>query len=499
MKKLIRVFIIVFCLFFVLQALPGSFLHIIRRYTLKIPEYISEGTLQLAESIDQLLGEDSGDSDPDADSQPSSDAAQDQPSDADKEKASDDQAEDPSGDSPLEETDEIRTGPAEDSSQQAEDSAESADPESGDAESGSSEQIRESEEDQDGSGENSRQPDITYYYYTKISKEERLLYDAMLSLAQNFGADPASESRLLDTNPSSDEFAESYTRAYNALVRDHPELFWIAQSKAQYECKYYLLPSFGGKFKVILSLSDTSGQEPVNEDGTTIYQEEEARMEAAADSLLDQVDFTQSDAGIALQLHDLLINSAWYNRDAGEYDYAHTAYGALVEDSTGNPGGALCDGYALAYEYLLQKAGITCIVVSGYAGASEGETEKHAWNLVRLDDDWYEVDATWDDLDFLLSPTEDGYDLFLEALSDEDYMSRIRHYMFNRTTEEMRSFTPGDEFTYVSHKGWVTLLRPSVHIRSTADESEISRDYVTPLAPDAEGTWYTWDMLTGHE
>ena len=280
MKKLIRVFIIVFCLFFVLQALPGSFLHIIRRYTLKIPEYISEGTLQLAESIDQLLGEDSGDSDPDADSQPSSDAAQDQPSDADKEKASDDQAEDPSGDSPGAETDESRTGPDGDSSQQAEDSAESADPESGDAESGSSEQIRESEEDQDGSGENSRQPDITYYYYTKISKEERLLYDALLSLAQNFGADPASESRLLDTNPSSDEFAESYTRAYNALVRDHPELFWIAQSKAQYECKYYLLPSFGGKFKVILSLSDTSGLEPVNEDGTTIYQEEEKAAQA---------------------------------------------------------------------------------------------------------------------------------------------------------------------------------------------------------------------------
>ena len=321
----------------------------------------------------------------------------------------------------------------------------------------------------------------------------------MLALAQNYGADQASESRLLDTNPSTDEFAESYTRAYNALVRDHPELFWIAQSKAQYECKYYLLPSFGGKYKVVLTLSDTSGQQTVNEDGLTIYQQEQIRMEEAADALLAQVDFTQSDAGIALQLHDLLIDNAWYNMDAGEYDYAHTAYGALVEDSEGNPGGALCDGYALAYEYLLQKAGLTCIVVSGYAGPSESDTEKHAWNLVRLDEDWYEVDATWDDLDFLLSPGEEGYDLFLEALSDEDYMARIRHYMFNLTTEEMRSFTPGDEFTYVSNNGWVTLLQSSVHIRSSADESEVTRDYVTPLAPTAEGTWYTWEMLTGHE
>ena len=170
-----------------------------------------------------------------------------------------------------------------------------------------------------------------------------------------------------------------------------------------------------------------------------------------------------------------------------------------MEDSRGNSGGALCDGYSLAYEYLLQRAGINCIVVSGYAGPSAEETEKHAWNLVQLDEEWYEVDATWDDLDFALSPSEDGYDLFLEAISDEDYISRIRHYMFNLTTDQMSSFTPGDEFTYYSDNGWVTLLQPSVHIRSTSEESEVTRDYVTPLAPRAEGTWYTWAMLTGHE
>ena len=482
MKKLIRVFIVVFCLFFVLQALPGSFLHTIRKYTRKIPEYMTEATLRLAESIDDLLGGQdtaSRETDTEQEINNSTERKSDEEGLADQTRG--DSSEQPgtgntnSGENVSAGTSALQSdiAPGEDTGGETREAA----------------KIKEEE----------TQPDIYYYYYTRISREERLLYDAMLALAQNYGADQASESRLLDTNPSTDEFAESYTRAYNALVRDHPELFWIAQSKAQYECKYYLLPSFGGKYKVVLTLSDTSGQQTVNKDGLTIYQQEQIRMEEAADALLAQVDFTQSDAGIALQLHDLLIDNAWYNMDAGEYDYAHTAYGALVEDSEGNPGGALCDGYALAYEYLLQKAGLTCIVVSGYAGPSESDTEKHAWNLVRLDEDWYEVDATWDDLDFLLSPGEEGYDLFLEALSDEDYMARIRHYMFNLTTEEMRSFTPGDEFTYVSNNGWVTLLQSSVHIRSSADESEVTRDYVTPLAPTAEGTWYTWEMLTGHE
>lgn len=472
MKKLIRVFIIVFCLFFVLQALPGSFLHTIRKYTLKIPGFMTETTIRIAETIDDLMGREGADSE--------KNTAETEVSDPERSGAETDDAAEQTG------------------SEDSEDRTAAADISPGSESADAEETAEEPEESTQVSKEEVR-PDITYYYYTRISKEERLLYDAMLILAENYSADPASESRLLDTNPSTDEFAESYTRAYNALVRDHPELFWIAQSKAQYECKYYLLPSFGGKYKVVLTLEDTAGEVTVDENGLTVYQQEQARMEEAADALLEQVDFTQSDAGIALQLHDLLIDSAWYNIGAGEYDYAHTAYGALVEDSQGNPGGALCDGYALAYEYLLQKAGLTCIVVSGYAGASEEDTEKHAWNLVRLDDDWYEVDATWDDLDFLLSPTEDGYDLFLEALSDEDYMARIRHYMFNLTTEEMRSFTPGDEFTYVSNNGWVTLLQSSVHIRSTADESEVTRDYVTPLAPTAEGTRYTWEMLTGHE
>ncbi|MDO5133949.1 MAG: hypothetical protein Q4D81_13370, partial [Eubacteriales bacterium] len=332
--------------------------------------------------------------------------------------------------------------------------------------------------------------EINYFYYTKISKEERLLYDAMLALATYAGSGSAGEeSRLISLDPSSDEFAQSYTRAYNALVSDHPELFWIAQGRSGYECRYYVLPSFGGQYKVILSLSDPY----------PAHLEEQERLDAAASSLLDMADLTQSEAGIALQLHDLLIESAWYNTQAGPDDYAHTAYGALVEDSTGNPGGALCDGYALAYEYLLQRAGITCTMICGYAGASDEDIEKHAWNLILLDDEWYEVDATWDDLDFTLSPSEEGYELFLEALSDEDYMSRIRHYMWGRTTEQMRSFTPGEEYTYVSYNGWVTLLQPSVHIRFTEEESEETRDYVTPLAPAAEGDWYSWEMLTGHE
>ena len=527
MKKLIRLFIAIFCVFFALRAMPGSFVPVFRSFARNAAEKISDATLLLAEKIDDglgtLNGQDSpGGGIPDAEQgdrkEPAGNSDVNGGDPAKDNKGSGTGSEGPEGNGDAKGADESSpeedrdAGGADESSpeEDREPAGSSGDgPEEtggpagsdGDGPDGGTPSGTEAEDaagPQD-SGRTSRrtqgEADISYYYYTCISKEERLLYDAMLALARDpvAGAD-ASESRLLGLNPSSEEFAESYTRAYNALMSDHPELFWIAQGRVRYECKYYLLPSFGGKYKILLSLADASGN-----DSFTQYKEEMADLEAAADALLDQVDFSRTDAEISLRLHDLLIDNAWYNISAGTDDYAHTAYGALVEDSLGNPGGALCDGYALAYEYLLQRAGLTCTMVCGYAGASEEDTEKHAWNLVQLDGDWYEVDPTWDDLDFLLSPSDDGYDLLLEALSDEEYMAAIRHYMFNRTTEQMRSFTPGEEYRYVSYNGWVTLLQPSVHIRFTEEESEETRDFVTPLAPVAEGTWYTWGMLMGLE
>lgn len=50
----------------------------------------------------------------------------------------------------------------------------------------------------------------------------------------------------------------------------------------------------------------------------------------------------------------------------------------------------VCNGYALAYKYLLNEVGINCYMVTS-------ESMNHAWNLVELDGSYYHVDVTWDD------------------------------------------------------------------------------------------------------
>lgn len=60
---------------------------------------------------------------------------------------------------------------------------------------------------------------------------------------------------------------------------------------------------------------------------------------------------------------------------------------------------AVCAGYAGAVQYLLERIGVPCIYVDG---STQGSTEGHAWNIVKLDGEYYYVDATnGDQPDFL--------------------------------------------------------------------------------------------------
>ena len=87
------------------------------------------------------------------------------------------------------------------------------------------------------------------------------------------------------------------------------------------------------------------------------------------------------------------------HRKAWSYDAAFT-YGACV-----------CEGYALAYNYLCRKANLYCIDVSGLLGE-----EAHAWNLVKLDKGTYYVDVTW--MDSSVPNTEGWYKHFMKTQSE---------------------------------------------------------------------------------
>ncbi|KEH98717.1 transglutaminase [Clostridium botulinum C/D str. BKT12695] len=91
-----------------------------------------------------------------------------------------------------------------------------------------------------------------------------------------------------------------------------------------------------------------------------------------------------------LALHDYVVKHADYNTtnyNAGIVSAEdHNAYGVLVKNT------GVCESYAKAMYELLTASGIECKYVTGY-----GNRGGHAWNMVKLDGEWYNLDATWDD------------------------------------------------------------------------------------------------------
>ena len=56
----------------------------------------------------------------------------------------------------------------------------------------------------------------------------------------------------------------------------------------------------------------------------------------------------------------------------------------------------MCAGYAKAYQLILNRMGIECGYITGNA-VNDMVSGPHAWNYVRLDGNYYQVDVTWDD------------------------------------------------------------------------------------------------------
>lgn len=91
-----------------------------------------------------------------------------------------------------------------------------------------------------------------------------------------------------------------------------------------------------------------------------------------------------SDAGKVKVIHDYLVNLITYDETLVD----HSSYGGLVDSKHTT----VCQGYALLMYKMLTEAGVPCHYVAGTADGGP-----HAWNLVKLDGNWYALDATWDD------------------------------------------------------------------------------------------------------
>lgn len=99
----------------------------------------------------------------------------------------------------------------------------------------------------------------------------------------------------------------------------------------------------------------------------------------------------QAQFDAALWLHDYLADTITYDERAydptAEAEVERTIDAALLDDCL-----TVCEGYANAYKYILEKIGMKCVNVYS-------DTDYHEWSAVNIGDAWYYVDVTQDDDD----------------------------------------------------------------------------------------------------
>ena len=137
-----------------------------------------------------------------------------------------------------------------------------------------------------------------------------------------------------------------------------------------------------------------------------------AAMQVKLDQLVDQANtLCQTDLEKVFYVHEWLVQNIAYDREhlSDNVQDDHNLRGALLE------GTAVCDGYAKTYALTLRKLGITGVLVTS-------KDIGHAWNMVELDGNWYQVDCTWDD-----------------PVDSSDQLGYCMHKHLLCTTEEMNT------------------------------------------------------------
>lgn len=239
------------------------------------------------------------------------------------------------------------------------------------------------------------------YYFKQLTEEEQRVYRELLKGIR------AREKEFYLTISDDD----SIDRSYHAVLKDHPEIFWVHNREKIYKTTY--------------SDSDYCVFTP----GYTYTDSEIDEIQTAMEQSFQEV-------------------RALIPEDAGDYEKVRIVYTYVIDHTKYQTGeddqsiagvfwkkSAVCAGYAGAVQYLLERLDIPCIYVDG---STKGSTEGHAWDIVKIGQEYYYVDATnGDQPDFLNG----------NAAQLEEHKTIIYDYLCPFPEEYEKTYTPSEELT----------------------------------------------------
>ena len=212
---------------------------------------------------------------------------------------------------------------------------------------------------------------VGMYAYEQLNDKEKAVYDAMEYAMVNH-QDKVPVETLSD---------DDMNKVFFFVLKDHPEIFW---------CTGFVRHSL--KFADATIETEFEPQYNMTKEERYEYKE---KIDREVESWMAAIPSGATDYRKAKILFDTIVSKVDYDESS---DNNQNIVSVFVNHRS------VCKGYARAFQYLLMKAGIDSTVINGSAdGAS------HAWNLVKLDGEYYHFDVTWGDPSFTSNNNTDDF------------------------------------------------------------------------------------------
>lgn len=153
-------------------------------------------------------------------------------------------------------------------------------------------------------------------------------------------------------------------------------------------------------------------------------------------------------------VYDYVTKKVDYDYEGINTKLSHSAYAAIAN------GKAVCQGYSLLAYRLLRECGIQSRIITG-----KSQNQNHAWNIVPVNDLWYNIDATWDSN---FDGNDQKYMYFLKGNSE--FADHVRNAEF-LTVEFLKKY-PMSSSSYARYQ-------PAVVKVTGVKSAKVTSSYVT--------------------
>lgn len=159
---------------------------------------------------------------------------------------------------------------------------------------------------------------------------------------------------------------------------------------------------------------------------STYYQEQQ--VNAQVKKILDELNVYNKDNYTKTKaVHDYIVENIRYDYDLKKF----SAYNAIINNNV------VCNGFAAITYKMLRDLGVDTRCITGYSTG-----QYHAWNIVKINSYYYNLDNTWDSCDYEYGYSSDSW--FLKNNSDFSDHKRDEEF----TTTSFNSSYPMSKTSY---------------------------------------------------